>query len=200
MSSEHYVYVCKHGRTIRQCRCPDPNKIVVASKCIESCPPDDIQDVSNECGSFGCKLAKGHNMGNADIPENHMVEAQNTLVAVQPEPRYVIIRFLDQHTEEYDDVLFYEITEQWVHLTQLHNSSLHINAKTVEELAFMPKDEDSSVKTVSIPNIKPVLTYPEGARGLMKSVTNTFVDSYGITTHYDDGSATTTSHKDFNNG
>ena len=25
------------------------------------------------CGSFGCVLVKGHNMGRADIPENHLV-------------------------------------------------------------------------------------------------------------------------------
>lgn len=27
--------------------------------------------MKKECGSFGCTLPKGHNMGKADIPANH---------------------------------------------------------------------------------------------------------------------------------
>lgn len=29
------------------------------------------------CGSFGCTLPKGHNMGRADVPANHRPEAEH---------------------------------------------------------------------------------------------------------------------------
>lgn len=35
-----------------------------------------IPDNAETCGSFGCTLAKGHNMGKADIPENHALDGE----------------------------------------------------------------------------------------------------------------------------
>ncbi len=211
MSSEHYVYVCKHGRTIRQCRCPDPNKIVVASKCIESCPPDD------ECGAWGgCKLPKGHNMGNPDLPAYHGNNLESVVESVSIENYSVYVRFLDGHNEEYHNVTENVIVDNWL-IIGYRNVEVRINLSTVEQVNRVDKSKEINPETVSIPNIKPIPFPGDAARGLMKtvtdalkpepyaepqiaSVTNTFVDSYGITTHYDDGSAITTSHKDFNNG
>lgn len=41
--------------------------------------PEPETSEPEQCGSFGCTLPKGHNMGRADIPENHGAAAESGL-------------------------------------------------------------------------------------------------------------------------